>query len=308
MDLIKNIILTSRPKQQIKNILVIIPFILSVNLWYSLPSNLIINLLTNVLIGLVSFILGSWFIYIVNDYIDRNADKNHPEKSNKPIASNMIPQNLIMLVSALILISSVSFGLITSSSFLFILCMYISLMTLYSLIIKKVFLVDIISIAIGYMLRVYGGALIVVYSIDETINVSIWLILCTGFASLFVLSIKRFSEFTNDKLTSRSSLSGNKSKLLYNSINLNELLTYISYSFYCISINFSSIFSANTPSDLSLLLTLPLVILGMRRFKIDSLNSSYGDQPEEIIFKSKFIILIFFSWIIISSLIIYVRN
>lgn len=308
MDLIKNIILTSRPKQQIKNILVIIPFILSVNLWYSLPSNLIINLLTNVLIGLVSFILGSWFIYIVNDYIDRNADKNHPKKSNKPIASNKIPQKLIMLVSALILISSVSFGLITSSRFLLILCIYISLMTLYSLIIKKVFLVDIISIAIGYMLRVYGGAIIVVNSIDETINVSIWLILCTGFASLFVLSIKRFSEFTNDKLTSRSSLSGNKSKLLYNSINLNEFLTYISYSFYCISINFSSIFSANTPPDLSLLLTLPLVILGMRRFKKDSLNSSYGDQPEEIIFKSKFIILIFFSWIIISSLIIYVRN
>lgn len=308
MDLIKNIILTSRPKQQIKNILVIIPFILSVNLWYSLPSNLIINLLTNVLIGLVSFILGSWFIYIVNDYIDRNVDKNHPEKSNKPITSNKIPQKLIILVSGVILISSVSIGLITSSGFLFILCIYISLMTLYSLIIKKVFLVDIISIAVGYMLRVYGGALIVVNSIDETINVSIWLILCTGFASLFVLSIKRFSEFTNDKLTSRSSLSGNKSKLLYNSINLNELLTYISYSFYCISINFSSIFSANTPSDLSLLLTLPLVILGMRRFKKDSLNSTYGDQPEEIIFKSKFIILIFFSWIIISSLIIYVRN
>ena len=308
MDLIKNIILTSRPKQQIKNVLVIIPFILSVNLWYALPSNLMINLLTNVLIGLVSFILGSWFIYIVNDYTDRNVDKDHPEKSNKPITSNKIPQKLIILVSTIILISSVSIGLITSSRFLFILCIYISLMTLYSLIIKKVFLVDIISIAIGYMLRVYGGAIIVVNSIEETINVSIWLILCTGFASLFVLSIKRFSEITNDKLTSRSSLSGNKSKLLYNSINLNELLTYISYSFYCISINFSSIFSANTPSDLSLLLTLPLVILGMRRFKKDSLNSSYGDQPEEIIFKSKFIILIFFSWIIISSLIIYVRN
>ena len=308
MDLIKNIILTSRPKQQIKNILVIIPFILSVNLWYALPSNLIINLLTNVLVGLVSFMLGSWFIYIVNDYIDRNVDKNHPKKSNKPITSNKIPQILIILVSAIVLISSISFGLITNSRFLLILCIYLFLMTLYSLIIKKVFLVDIISIAIGYMLRVYGGAIIVVYSIDETINVSIWLILCTGFASLFVLSIKRFSEFTNDKLTSRSSLSGNKSKLLYNSINLNELLTYISYSFYCISINFSSIFSANTPSDLSLLLTLPLVILGMRRFKKDSLNSSYGDQPEEIIFKSKFIILIFFSWIIISSLIIYVRN
>ena len=308
MDLIKNIILTSRPKQQIKNVLVIIPFILSVNLWYALPSNLMINLLTNVLIGLVSFILGSWFIYIVNDYTDRNVDKDHPEKSNKPITSNKIPQKLIILVSTIILISSVSIGLITSSRFLFILCIYISLMTLYSLIIKKVFLVDIISIAIGYMLRVYGGAIIVVNSIDETISVSIWLILCTGFASLFVLSIKRFSEITNDKLTSRSSLSGNKSKLLYNSINLNELLTYISYSFYCISINFSSIFSANTPSDLSLLLTLPLVILGMRRFKKDSLNSSYGDQPEEIIFKSKFIILIFFLWIIISSLIIYVRN
>ena len=308
MDLIKNIILTSRPKQQIKNILVIIPFILSVNLWYALPSNLIINLLTNVLVGLVSFILGSWFIYIVNDYIDRNVDKDHPEKSNRPITSNKIPQKLIILVSAIILISSVSIGLITSSSFLLILCIYLLLMTLYSLIIKKVFLVDIISIAIGYMLRVYGGAIIVVNSIEETISVSIWLILCTGFASLFVLSIKRFSEITNDKLTSRSSLSGNKSKLLYNSINLNELLTYISYSFYCISINFSSIFSANTPSDLSLILTLPLVILGMRRFKKDSLNSSYGDQPEEIIFKSKFIILIFFSWIIISSLIIYVRN
>ena len=308
MDLIKNIILTSRPKQQIKNVLVIIPFILSVNLWYALPSNLMINLLTNVLIGLVSFILGSWFIYIVNDYTDRNVDKDHPEKSNKPITSNKIPQKLIILVSTIILISSVSIGLITSSRFLFILCIYISLMTLYSLIIKKVFLVDIISIAIGYMLRVYGGAIIVVNSIEETINVSIWLILCTGFASLFVLSIKRFSEITNDKLTSRSSLSGNKSKLLYGSISLNELLTYISYSFYCISINFSSIFSANTPSDLSLLLTLPLVILGMRRFKKDSLNSSYGDQPEEIIFKSKFIILIFVLWIIISSLIIYVRN
>ena len=109
-------------------------------------------------------------------------------------------------------------------------------MTLYSLIIKKVFLVDIISIAIGYMLRVYGGAIIIVYNIDETINVSIWLIL-HWLCFIICFKHKRFSEITNDKLTSRSSLVEINLNY-YNSINLNELLTYISYSFYCVSINF----------------------------------------------------------------------
>ena len=310
MERLINIFLTSRPKQQFKNILVIIPFVLSANLWIGISSQIISNLVSDLLMGLASFVLGSWFIYIINDSVDKNTDKGHPEKSKRPIVSGKLSGKVIIATSLIILISSLVIGFAVNTIFLFALLAYLILMTLYSLYIKKLFFLDIISVASGYMLRVYAGAAIVTNNISNSLGVSVWLILCTGFASLFVLSIKRFSELNNDELSKRSSLNTSKfnSTFLNYSINFSEFITYISYAFYCISINFFSIFKGNTPSDLSLLLTLPLVIMGMRRFKKDSINSTYGDQPEEVIFKSNFIKIIFISWIIFSALIIYFRN
>lgn len=310
MDQLKNIFLTSRPKQQFKNILVIIPFVLSANLWLPLSFEFIADLSLNVLLGLVSFILGSWFIYILNDSIDKNVDKDHPEKSKRPITSNKLSQKNIITLSVFTTSLSIYFGYLISLNFFITLLIYLILMSLYSFGLKKLFFIDVVSIAFGYMLRVYAGATIVVYILDESANVSIWLILCTGFASLFVLSIKRFSELKGNVSNIRSSLERNifYSKFLNLSINFNEILTYISYSLYCISVNFTSLFRGNTPSDSSLLLTIPFVILGMRKFKKNSLESSFGDQPEEIIFNSNFIKIIFICWVLFSSLIIYFRN
>ena len=90
MERLINIFLTSRPKQQFKNILVIIPFVLSANLWIGISSQIISNLVSDLLMGLASFVLGSWFIYIINDSVDKNTDKGHPEKSKRPIVSGKL--------------------------------------------------------------------------------------------------------------------------------------------------------------------------------------------------------------------------
>ena len=138
------------------------------------------------------------------------------------------------------------------------------------------------------------------------VNIPIWLLLCTGFGALFVLLIKRLTEIKSNYLKS-AVIKNYRLSRLHLLIISSELLTYFSYLFYCISSNLFPSLKANTPSDYSLLFTMPFVVFGMRYYKYLSLNNDKGDQPEVIIFKNKLLILNFILWVSISSLIIFYR-
>jgi len=181
-------------------------------------------------------------------------------------------------------------------------------MVFYCILLKKLFLIDVLIVSVGYMLRALSGVTIITSSkfYDSVANIPIWLLLCTGFGALFVLLIKRLSEIKSSYLKRDVVEKYNLSQLNLLIIT-SELLTYFSYLFYCISSSLFPSLKANTPSDYSLLFTLPFVIFGMRYYKNLSSKNDQGDQPEIIIFRNKLLILNFILWVAISSLIIFYR-
>ena len=181
-------------------------------------------------------------------------------------------------------------------------------MIFYCIFLKKLFLIDVLIVSGGYMLRALSGVTIITSSsfYNSEVNIPIWLLLCTGFGALFVLLIKRLTEIKSNYLK-RDVIKNYSLSRLHLLIISSELLTYFSYLFYCISSNLFPSLKANTPSDYSLLFTMPFVVFGMRYYKYLSLNNDKGDQPEVIIFKNKLLILNFILWVSISSLIIFYR-
>ena len=128
--------------------------------------------------------------------------------------------------------------------------------------------------------------------------------LCTILGSFFVLLIKRDSEISNNSIIKRKSIEKYNQLILNKIIIFTELLTYGAYALYCISSPFEFIFKGNTPENYSLIITLPLVIIGMRRYKITSSLEKLGEHPEEVVLKDKVLQITFVSWVLLSAVLI----
>jgi len=292
----------------------------SINLWWS--DNSVANTLTilNSIVGTLSFGFSSWMIYIINDFVDKENDKTHPVKSGRPIASGLISINIAILLIIIFLSLSLIAAYSLEIDFFLSVISYQILMICYCFFLKKIFIVDVISVATGYMLRAFGGALVVQYShshfirlgliTENVINISIWLTLCTGLGSLFVLLMKRYSELSsrNKGHLKRNVIYKYDLNILSKSIIASELMTYFCYLGYCISSSFTSeLLKGNTPPDYSLILTLPWVIIGMRRYKYVSTAFHIGEHPEQVITKDKLLQLIFILWVISCTFLISTR-
>jgi 4-hydroxybenzoate polyprenyltransferase len=303
---ISNILKTSRPKQLVKNILVIIPILLSINLWLSQTSEIKFELLLYSLTGIFSFATSSWMIYIINDFLDIKIDRAHPIKSKRAIASGAVSFRVsVILICTLALLSIIS-SYFLGIHFLTSVILYQILMISYCIYLKRIFLLDIFIVSIGYTLRVFGGAMLLrgIGLITAQINISIWLYLCTALGSFFVLLIKRSSEISNNVIIKRKSIEKYNQSILNKIIIFTEISTYGCYALYCISSPFGFIFKGNTPENYSLIITLPLVIIGMRRYKITSSLNKLGEHPEEVILKDKILQVTFISWVILSAALI----
>lgn len=306
MSFISNILKTSRPKQLIKNILVIIPILLSINLWISQTSEIKLELLIYSLTGIFSFATSSWMIYIINDLLDIKIDSVHPIKSKRAIASGLVTLKICIIIIGTLAFLSIFSSYFLGVYFLSSVIIYQMLMISYCIYLKKIFLLDILIVSIGYTLRVFGGAMLVkdLGLISNKMSISVWLYLCTILGSFFVLLIKRNSEISNNAIIKRKSIEKYNQLILNKIIIFTELLTYAAYALYCISNPFGFIFKGNTPENYSLIITLPLVIIGMRRYKITSSLDKLGEHPEEVILKDKILQITFISWILLSAVLI----
>ncbi|MCX6149679.1 MAG: decaprenyl-phosphate phosphoribosyltransferase [Ignavibacteriales bacterium] len=179
--MVKNYFQLLRIPQWIKNFFVFVPILFAKQLF--VESNFYL-----VLLAFFSFCLASSTVYIINDLVDIRLDKLHPVKKNRPIPSGRISKK-----NAIIVVSIISVGIIFICSYLnikFILALtgYIVLNIAYSLKLKQIVIIDIMSIAAGFMLRVMAGAFVI------SVYISSWLILTTLFISLFLAIMKRRSE------------------------------------------------------------------------------------------------------------------
>ena len=279
-----NLLKLMRPKQWIKNFFVFGALIFS----YSFLN---LNKTIAALIAFILFCLISSTVYIMNDILDVEKDRVHPKKRFRPIASGAISikQASIALV-VLLAISMISSFMINKGLF-FILVLYFINNIFYSFKIKNIVILDVISIAVGFILRVIAGGV----AID--VSLSGWILLCTFFISLFLGFEKRRNEII--KLEGKANehrkiLDDYSDELLKQFSDITLTCTVISYAMYT--------FVAY--ENAYMMITNIFVVYGLFRYKYLSMKKGEGGSPTETVLTDKSIIIDVILWVITSIIIL----
>ncbi len=180
-SLVKGLVREARPKQWAKNVLVFVaPAAAGVlNEWYYFRLTLM---------GFVAFCLVSSATYYLNDILDVESDRKHPTKSNRPIASGVVPIPVAVVVAGFLFVAGVSVAALNGPNLAAVVVGYAVLTTAYSFWLKTIPVVDLVVLSAGFILRLLGGA----YAAQ--VGVSDWFIIISLFGSLFIASAKRYAE------------------------------------------------------------------------------------------------------------------
>lgn len=169
-----------------KNVFVFVPLVFAKQLFIK-------GEFLEVLSGFILFSIAASAIYVINDIYDAKKDAIHPLKKNRPVASGKISASEAKITAAILFILAGALSFVMNYSFVGIVWFYILLNILYTNYLKQIVIVDIFCIALGFMLRVIGGAVII------SVSISSWLILTTLFLSLFLAAMKRRVEIATSE-------------------------------------------------------------------------------------------------------------
>jgi 4-hydroxybenzoate polyprenyltransferase len=227
----------------------------------------------------VLFGLVSSGIYALNDWRDRVADRLHPVKRLRPVASGEISSKTALTMSAGLLAAGI-LGSLFSPPLCAVISAYVALQLLYTFRLKHVPLVDVFVIAAGFVLRAVAGAAVL------SARISPWLLLCTFLLALFLALCKRRQEkVTRHESEQRRSVRAYSTQMLDSLISITAAATIVSYSLYTLSSETVARFG--TPL---LGLTIPLVIFGVFRYLHLVYTSRAGERPEQVLLTDKAII------------------
>ena len=271
-----------RIKHYIKNLLIFIPLIFSKNVLDK-------NLFFITLLGFVLYCLTASIIYIINDIKDVEKDKLHPIKKNRPIASGKISIKKAYLLSFILLV------IIILIYFLFpipkissiVLGVYLLINIGYSFGLKKILIVDVVLLVLGFILRIVYGAVI------GNIEVSNWLYLTILVFAFFMGFGKRRNEIKKNKTKSRDVLE------YYNY----NFLDKIVYMFLTLLIAFYSLWAMSIPSDYMIYTTF-LVIIIMLKYTLNLEGDSFGD-PVDMLLGDKVLLCVCVVYVIIVFFLLY---
>lgn len=270
----KNYINLMRPKHYIKNLLIFFPIIFSSNLFN-------VNLLCSTIMAFIAFSLSASIVYIVNDIKDKEKDKLHEKKKNRPIASGKVSvKNAIILAIFLFLISLLfqigATSEVTHASYLYIL-VYIFINIFYSLGLKNVPLLDITILVSGFLIRVLYGASI------AGISVSNWLYLTIISAAFYLGLGKRRNEIKKSGTKSREVLKYYNENFLDKNMYMCLSLAIVFYALWTVD-------PSNVLKTGNLLIwTVPIVILILMKYSMNIENDSLGD-PVDVVLEDKILL------------------
>lgn len=263
-----NYIKLVRAPQWIKNFFVFVPLLFSQHIFnkaYFLPA----------LAAFFLFCLVSSIVYIFNDIVDIEADRSHPTKKDRPLASGAI--SIPGAIVAIIVFAAVLAFFLPSlnSHFRIFLLSYFLLNILYTFIFKHIVLLDIFSLAAGFMIRVLAGAVVI------SVEISSWLILTTMFISLFLGVMKRRSELVlvNDEpnKTSRKVLASYSLNFTDQMSTIAAAGVIICYALYTVSDRTIKIFNTE-----NMIYTTPFVVFGIFRYMFLVYMNKKGENTVEI--------------------------
>jgi len=244
-----------RPSHWSKNVFVFAALVFGQRL-SGTPEEVLVAV-SSAICGFVCFCLASSAIYIFNDIIDRSADRLHPEKSNRPIASGAVGVRSAAALSVICAVGGIVGGYVLDGGFGRIIVGYIVLMVLYSLLLKRAMIVDCVVISIGFCLRAVAGAVVV------KVSISPWLIICTFALCLFLAFGKRRSEIAQLGENSeqfRKTLGGYTPELLAHMLDVTSGLAIVCFLLYATDERTVAIFTDK------LIYTTPVVLYCIFRF------------------------------------------
>lgn len=170
-----------RVHQWLKNLLIFVPLLATHQL-----SN--IQSLTTLTLAFISFSLCASSVYITNDLLDLESDRRHPRKRHRPFASAKLPIAIGVAVASILIVLSIALGMTVGTEFLIVLMLYLLLTSAYSLVLKRVVLVDCLTLAALYTLRIIAGA------VALSLPLSFWLLAFSVFIFLSLALVKRYAE------------------------------------------------------------------------------------------------------------------
>ena len=282
-----------RPEQWIKNFFVFTALLFSKNL-FNLSKDI------DALVGFIIFCMITGCAYMINDLVDLEKDKLHPTKSQRPIASGRLNKTTAIKITTIICLVSLSFAFYINSFFGIIVLTYFLLNIGYSIYLKNIVIIDVVTIASGFVLRVLGGAVII------SVTSSQWLILCTILLSLFLGFSKRRHELVllEDNATGhRKVLEHYSPYFLDQMISVVTASTVICYALYTMSKD-----TIEKLGTSKLIYTIPFVLYGIFRYLYLVHQKEKGGSPTEIVFTDKPMIVNIILWVIASIVFIYIMH
>jgi 4-hydroxybenzoate polyprenyltransferase len=285
---LRAIIQSMRPRQWTKNLALFVGLIFAQQL-FTLTS------FERAFVAFVVYCFASSCIYILNDLLDLERDRQHPAKSKRPIASGDLPiswaivtigilflscTGLTLLIFTIPIQQTYIFASLGGANVLFALTVvsYITLMSLYSLHLKHIVLLDVFIIASGFVLRILAGAVVI------PVMISPWLYLVTILLSLFLALSKRRHELVllqGEASNHRQILKEYSMPLLDQLITIVAAATIMAYSLYT--------FQGPTGNH-RLMITIPLVLYGMFRYLYLMHMRMEGGSPEEVLLRDRHIL------------------
>jgi len=249
------------------------------------------------IVAFMVFCVLSGVVYLINDVRDREADRLHPVKSRRPIASGALPTRVALAAAVALAVVGIAVAFLVSQPFGLVAATYVLLLGLYSASLKHVVILDVLTIASGFVLRAIAGAVAV------EVQFSHWLLLSTLLLALFLAMSKRRAELitlAEDARGHRRSLAEYSPYLLDQMIGVVTASTLLAYSFYTIDPETVQKFGTD-----HLLWTVPFPLYGIFRYLYLVHQREGGGNPSETLLNDRPILLCVALWGIMVVLILY---
>jgi 4-hydroxybenzoate polyprenyltransferase len=285
-----NLLISLRPGQWTKNLFVFAGLIFGQRL-------LDADAFARAALAFLVFCALSGVVYIINDVVDRERDRHHPHKARRPIASGATSPGVAAAVALGLGAGAMSAAVWLGRPFALVAAAYLGLLLLYSGPLKHIVIIDVLTIAVGFVLRAMAGAVAV------GVPMSNWLLVCTILLALFLALSKRRHELVllaEGATDHRRSLADYSPYLLDQMIGVVTASTLISYIFYTVSPETEMRFGTSL-----LGLTIPFPLYGIFRYLYLVHRKEGGGSPAELLVTDRPLLLCVALWAIAVILIIY---
>lgn len=270
--MLKALIKSMRPRQWAKNVFLLAAIVFDRQLTNP-------TAMARTMAGLIIFCLLSSTVYLLNDIADIEADRNHPLKRLRPIASGALPLNAAIFASVLLMLISLPAAYLLSPRFAIIAVIYFLLNLAYSKYLKHIPLIDVMILAAFYVIRVVAGV-----SLIQVERFSPWLYVVTTLLALYIGFGKRRGEILLlqevNMDSTRKVLEGYSLSFLDQLITIVSGTTIVSYSLYTFS-------APNLPENHTMMLTIPFVVYGIFRYLYLIQIKGEGGAPDELFLTDK---------------------